>query len=164
MTRPQPSAYPHAPEPSSSQGAGLMAFAAVLSFAIALVHVGAAFIGPAAYRYLTAPNAFVDAALRHRLVPGLITLLIAGVFTLFGWYAWSASGRARPMPALKVILIGIASIYTLRGLTVVPETVLFLHTTQLPVRALVFSTIALLIGIVHFVALARRWPALSSSH
>ena len=143
-----------------TRGTAWLTLAATASFAVAVLHVAIAFTGTAAYAYFGAPTGLVDAAERGSAVPALITLLIALMAAIFGLFALSGAGRAPALPALRIVLVGISGIYLLRGLVVVPELVLFLHTSTLPPRMLAFSAAALVIGIVHTVGTALRWPSL----
>jgi len=72
----------------------------------------------------------------------------------------SAADLAPPLPQRRIALIGISGIYLLRGLIVVPQLLLFMHTTDVPARALVFSLISLVIGLVYTIGTALRWAAL----
>jgi hypothetical protein len=146
----------------TKRGVGALTLGAALSFFVALLHLAMIPIGADVYDYFAAPTRFVELARRGSPVPSLVTLLIALVFTAFGFCALSAAGRAPRLPQLRILLIGISGIYTLRGLVVVPELLLFLNTTDLPLRALGFSLISLLIGIVYIVGTAMRWPALET--
>jgi len=46
---------------------------------------------------------------------------------------------------------------------VVPQLLMFMNTTEVPLRALIFSLIALAIGIVYTTGTALRWAALSTA-
>ena len=142
------------------RGSSWLVAAAAASFAVAALHVAITFSGPAGYEYFGAPANLVAAARRGSAVPALITMIIALVFAGFALYALSGAGRAPKLPALRVLLVGISGIYILRGLVVVPEFLLYSFERTLPVRMMVFSVTALVIGLVHAVGTARRWAAL----
>jgi hypothetical protein len=146
-----------------TRGTAWLTAAAAASFAVALAHVAITFWGASAYEYFGAPANLVEVAGRGSAVPALITLIIALVFALFGLYGLSGAGRAPTLPLLRIVLIGISGIYLLRGLVVVPELVLFLHSTTLPARLLGFSLVSLAIGVLYTVGTALRWPALRES-
>lgn len=143
-----------------TRGVAWLTAAGAASLGLAILHVAMTFVGTAAYEYFGAPQALVAAARRGSAVPALITLVIALVFAIFGLYGLSGADRAPRLPALRILLVGIGGIYTLRGLTVVPELLLFLHTGGLPARMLGFSLVSLAIGILYIVGTARRWTAL----
>jgi hypothetical protein len=142
-------------------GAWLLA-ASAASFAVAALHVAMTFVGTSAYEYFGAPVNLVAAARRGSAVPALITLIIALVFAAFGLYGLSGAGRAPRLPALRVLLVGISGIYLLRGLVVFPEFILYFHVRALPARMMVFSLVALVIGLIHAVGTARSWGALNA--
>ena len=142
-------------------GAWLLA-ASAASFAVAGLHVAITFAGTPAYEYFGAPANLVAAARRGSAVPALVTLIIALVFAAFGFYGLSGAGRAPRLPALRVLLVGISGIYLLRGLVVFPEFILYFHARALPARMMVFSLIALAIGLIYAIGTARRWGALDS--
>jgi hypothetical protein len=120
-------------------------------------------IGAEAYDFFTAPSRMIELARAGSPLPALMTLLVAAVFALFGVYALSAAGRAPRLPQRRIILIGICGIYLLRGVVVVPQLLMFMNTTEVPLRALIFSLIALTIGIVYTAGTALRWTALSTA-
>jgi hypothetical protein len=143
-------------------GAWLLA-AAAASFGVAALHVAMTFVGISAYEYFGAPGNLVAAARRGSAVPALVTLIIALVFAAFGFYGLSGAGLAPRLPALRVLLVGISGIYLLRGLVVFPEFILHFYARALPARMMVFSLIALTIGLIYAIGTARRWGALDSS-
>ncbi len=143
-----------------TRGRGVMTFAAILSFCVALTHLVIIAIGAPAYAFFTAPAVFVEIARQGSPVPAIVTLVLAAFFVAFGLYAWSAAGHAPRLPQRRILLIGISGVYTLRGLIVVPELLVFLNTTDVPLRALWFSLISLFIGIVYITGTALRWPAI----
>jgi hypothetical protein len=143
-----------------ARGSFWMLAAAAASFAVAAAHVAITFAGPAAYEYFGAPANLVSAAKRGSAVPALITLIIALVFAGFGLYALSGAGRAPRLPALRILLVGISGVYVIRGLVVFPEFILYSFERKLPMRMMVFSLIALFIGLIHAIGTARRWAAL----
>jgi hypothetical protein len=140
---------------------GTLTVAAAMSFCIAAVHLLMIPVGVAAYQFFTAPARMIELAYVGSPLPALVTLLAAIVFAVFGLYALSAVDRAPRLPQRGIILIGISGIYLLRGLVVVPQLLMFLNTSEVPLRALVFSLISLAVGIVYTAGTALRWAALS---
>jgi hypothetical protein len=145
------------------RGGSWLLAASAASFAVAALHVAITFAGPAAYEYFGAPGNLVAAARRGSAVPALITLIIALVCAGFGLYALSGAGRAPRLPALRVLLVGISGVYVLRGLVVVPEFILYAFERKLPLRLMLFSLIALAIGLMHVIGTVRRWAAMDPS-
>jgi hypothetical protein len=144
------------------RGSKWLLAASAASFAVAALHVAITFVGLSAYEYFGAPANLVAAARRGSAVPALVTLIIALVFAGFGLYGLSGAGRAPRLPALRVLLVGISGIYLLRGLVVFPEFILYFHQRVLPARMMVFSLIALAIGVIYVIGTARSWAVLDS--
>ena len=134
----------------------LLLYAAGLSFAIALLHVGIIFGGSAAYTYFGAPElAPLEAA--GSPVPDLLTAALALVFAVCGAYALAGAGRIRRLPLLPLGLWGIGAVFTLRGLALGPELVrLARGSGTVPPRYVVFSLVALATGLAF---LAGTWRA-----
>jgi hypothetical protein len=147
----------------SRRGVGTLTVAAAMSLLLAVLHVAMIPFGAEAYDYFTAPARMIEMARVGSLLPALMTLLVACVFAVFGLYALSAADRGPWVPQRRIILIGISGIYLLRGVVVVPQLLMFMNTSEVPLRALVFSLIALAIGIVYTVGTALRWAALPTA-
>ena len=133
----------------------MLVLAAILSFAVAALHVGVIAGGAPAYRYFGAGEAFAQAAESGQAWPALATAGVTAVFVGFGLYALSGAGVVRPLPLLHPVLIGIAAIYTLRGGAFVPQV---FGLVEAPPRDLVFSLASLAIGLIHVAGLwAHFW-------
>ena len=145
------------------RGGSWLLAASAASFAVSAMHVAITFAGTSAYEYFGAPVNLISAARRGSAVPALVTLIIALVFAAFGFYGLSGAGRAPRLPALRVLLVGISGIYILRGLVVFPEFILYFYARALPARMMVFSLIALAIGLIYAIGTARSWAALDPS-
>lgn len=138
---------------------GWLLAGAAASFALVLLHLGVIVVGAPAYAYFLAGEQMVDLAQAHSLTPTLVTGAVAFVFAVFGCYALAGAGLLE-LPATRVLVAAIGCIYTLRGLLIVPEA-LMVHFLDRPVRALFFAAVALAIGVIHLVGVARRWTALA---
>lgn len=147
----------------SRRGVGTLTAGATMSLFIAVLHLAMIPFGVEAYDFFTAPARMIEMARVGSPLPALMTLLVACVFALFGLYALSAAGRGPRLPQPRIILIGISGIYLLRGTVVVPQLLMFMNTSEVPMRALVFSLISLVIGIVYTVGTALRWAALPTA-
>lgn len=126
-----------------------------------VLHFGIIVAGAPAYEYVLAGRQMADLAREHSLVPTVVTGLVAAVFAVFGLYALAGAGLLR-LPAARIVATVVGCIYTLRGTLVVPEAVMVQYMGR-PPRALVFASLSLLIGIVHLVGVARRWPLMDES-
>jgi hypothetical protein len=132
-------------------GAGMSAAAAVLHLAII---VG----GAPWYRFFGAGERMARAAEAGRRFPALVTLGIAAMLFVWAAYALSGAGLAVPLPFLKFALIAIATVYTLRGLVIVP--LMLVAVDKMTSFAVWSSLICLAYGVVHVVGLALLWPHL----
>ena len=120
-----------------------------------LFHVPFLFLGEEAARFFSAPP-YVRAMIReHSPWLWLVVVVILGVFGLFGAYALSAAGVIRRrLPALRGVLRVIACIYTLRGLVIIPQLVsLARYPAAVPLQTLVFSGVALMVGVFFWLGL-----------
>src|SRR4029453_1892764 len=112
-----------------------------------------------AYEYFLAGERMVDLARDHSLVPTVVTGAIAAVFAVFGTHGLAGAGFL-PLPAARILVAAIGCIYTLRGLLIVPESIMVRFMDR-PVRALFFAALSLVIGGIHLVGVARRWRDLT---
>ena len=134
-----------------------LTLAALLSIAIAAVHLATIPFGASGLRYLAAPQRLVEMAERgDHLVPTVAVVGLFVVFSTFALYAWSGAGRMRKLPGLGFVLLVITSIYILRGVVVVPQIpISVLDPDAVPLRRVAFSAISLLIGLVHLRGIAQ---------
>ena len=140
----------------------MLVLAAALSFAIALLHLAIIFMGPQAYTYFGAADLGALEAQGSR-IPDLVTLVLVAVFAVFGLYALSGAGVIRRLPLLATGLVVIGSIYTLRGLVVVPDLIRLVQGAGYPLRQTVFSTTSLAIGLAYLLGTMRRWKLIRQS-
>jgi len=128
---------------------------AILSFSAALAHIGVIIVGPSWYRLFGAGESMARQAEAGSVYPGLITFGIASVLAVWGMFALSGAGVLPPFPLLKWGLLGITSVYLLRGLIVVPAAIF--DTKFQTSFWLVSSSICTGFGIVHFIGLWKYW-------
>lgn len=139
-------------------GATVLTAGAIATFAIAALHLVCAIVGPPAYRYFGAGEAMASKAAAGSPIPALITLPLTGMFAASAFYALSLGGRLQPLPASRWIVLGVGIVFALRGLQVFPESLRNLRAPgSVPVRFLVFSVVALLVGALYLVGVVCRW-------
>jgi hypothetical protein len=128
-------------------GAGLSFFMAACQAVISL--------SPAAAAYFGAPPGLLEDRLRLFLVGEGATL----VFVLFGLYALSGAGDIRRLPLLRLGLIGISSLYLLRGLFIILTLleVLGILRREIVAQAVVSHVVFLAAGITNAVGAVRSW-------
>lgn len=133
-----------------------------LSAAIAVLHVIIVFLGAPAYRYFGAGEELARQAEAGSPLPAALTLFIAVGFAVFSLYALSGAGSIRRLPLLRTGLVAIGLIYTLRGLSLIPELLQLSRQSEwvMP-RHLVFSLVSLTIGIAYLWGTLRAWPTLA---
>lgn len=151
MTTPRTEARP--------AGRRWLLLAAAGSFAVALLHAVIIGIGAPAYRYFGAGD-LAPLAEQGSPMPALITSFLVVLFAVWGAYALSGAGVIRRLPLLRVGLILIAAIYTLRGLLLIPELIQLGRGALAAPRMAVFSAVSLAIGILHIAGLVagRKVP------
>ncbi len=127
--------------------AGMSFFMAVCQTVISL--------SPAAAAYFQAPPSLLENRMRLFLIGEGAALILA----LFGLYALSGAGTIRPLPLLRLGLIGISSLYLLRGLFII-LTVLELFGVlkgEILTQGVISHVVFLAAGIVHAVGTVLNW-------
>ena len=131
-----------------------------LSLAAALLHLAVIAGGPDWYRLFGAGEAMARAAERGSWMPGLITLGIAFILSVWAAYAFSAAGMIRRLPLIRTALVAISAIYLARGLFVL-DPAAFARPDLSPRFMLWSSLIVLVYGLTYAVGTWRAWPILS---
>ncbi|MBA3442076.1 MAG: hypothetical protein H0T92_19625 [Pyrinomonadaceae bacterium] len=148
-------------------GNQLLKTGGILSFAVALLHIVIILAGAPAYRYFGAGEEMATAAESGSAFPALLTLLLVAIFAIFGLYALSGAGVIRRLPFLNIALILIGTIYTVRGVAVFQQLFqMSMSSAEVAPREIVFSMIALVIGLAYLVGTIvswRRLPARSNA-
>ena len=89
--------------------------AGLLCVAGALVHLAIPLGGPAWYEFFGAPPALASMARAGLPRPALTCVAIAAVLFAISAYAFSGSGRLRPLPGRRAVLFLVGLGLTLRG-------------------------------------------------
>ena len=139
---------------------GILSIAGSLALAVGLLHAIIAF-SPAWCRYFGATERFVALG---PVVVAMVTLLLAGVFTTWGLYAFSGAGWLQRLPLLPPTLVGIGAVFTARGLLMFPQLLTRARVVHWGMpnsrRDIVFSAVSLLIGIAYLVGTIGSWRTL----
>jgi len=141
----------------------LLIIAGTFSILAAILHVGVVIGGPSWYRFFGAGESMAQLAEKGSLKPAFITLMIATVLILWGFYAWSAAGLLPKMPLLKLALSTITCIYLVRGIAgiIAPFVTKHPQVTQNSIAFWIWSSvICLLIGLFHLMGIVAIWPTL----
>jgi hypothetical protein len=137
----------------------------ILSFVVALLHLVIIFVGAPAYRYFGAGEDMATAAESGSAFPAMMTLALVAVFTIWGLYASSGAGVIRRLPLLRIALLLIGAIYTLRGVFVFQQIFqIATSSVQVEPREVVFSLVSLVIGLTYLVGTAINWKSFRLSN
>lgn len=143
----------------------LLKLGGVLSFAVALLHVVAIFIGAPAYRYFGAGEEMATAAESGSAFPALLTLFLVVIFAIWGFYGLSGAGVIRRLPLLKIALLLIGAVYTLRGAVVFQQLFqIAASSAEVASREIVFSLVSLIIGLAYLVGTILNWRGLGANN
>ena len=86
----------------------------------------------------------------------LLCVFLGAFIAIIGLYALSGAGKFRRLPYLRTVLIVVTTVFILRGLFIIPILKLMsVHPESNVLRFLVFSIIALGIGIIHLIGVIR---------
>jgi len=142
-------------------GSIFLLLAAVAAFLLALLHIAIIFTGRRGYGYFGAAQ-LIPLLDKGSPWPAIITFILAAIFTVCGVYGLSGVDILPHLPLLRLGLIAIGAVFTLRGLALVKEIPQYIsHSTSFPARELVFSSVSLIIGLLYLVGLVLRWRDLA---
>lgn len=145
----------------SDRGRSLLTVGGVCSAFLAVLHLSVIVMGAPAYRYFGAPDEFALQTEAGSSAPAVLTAAFAVVFAVWAVYAFAGARLIRRPPLVRLGLVVIATVYTLRGLSAIPEALLLLRDAgAFPPRFLVFSLISLAIGLVHAAGAKQAWRRL----
>jgi len=97
--------------------------------------------------------------------PALMTLFLAAIFAIWGFYGLSGVGVIRRLPLLKIALILIGAVCTLRGVAVFQQLFqIFASSVAVAPREIVFSLVSLIIGLAYLIGAISNWRGLVASN
>ena len=126
----------------------LLRLAGLLSLLIALFQ-GVISFSPSWSLFFGAPLELVSN------IPGLIItgLTMTAIFVVFGLYGFSGAGDLPPLPLLRVVLLIIGSVYTIRGLLLILQILTAIGIVQMPnensLQLITSSAVSLIIGVIY---------------
>jgi hypothetical protein len=145
-------------------GQRLLAIVGWWNIAFAVLHVVIIFAGGSGYRYFGAGDKMARAAEAGDPKPTIITAGLTLLFLVFGLYALSAAGQFRRLPLARWAVLGIGVLYLLRGILVGPQAWWAIqHPDQVPLRFVLFSAVALLLGVMCVYGVMLRWKELDAT-
>ena len=134
---------------------GFLIAAAVGNGLAALLHVGCIIFGASWYRFFGAGEQMATWAEQDLSKPTFITLFITAVLSVFTLYCLSGARVIMTLPLLKVALVGMTSLFLLRGLGG------FYMMTKITEQGATFwfwsSMICLALGVFHLVGTLQVW-------
>lgn len=112
-------------------------------------------VWPAAAAYFQAPPSLLENRWQLFLVGGSAALIPL----IFGLYALSGAGSIRRLPLLRLGLIGVSSLYLLRGLLLIPSVLVVLGVIpgQILVQGILASLVFLAAGLAYATGTALNW-------
>ena len=130
--------------------AGLSFFMAICQTVISL--------SPAAAAYFGAPPPLLE----NRTQLFLIGEGAALIFAIFGLYALSGAGSIHHLPLLRLGLVGISSVYLLRGLFIILTVLAILGILEgeTPIQGVISHLVFLAAGIAYMVGTVLNWRAM----
>ena len=139
-------------------GRRLLAIFGWWNIAFAVLHAVIIAVGGPGYRYFGAGEEMARAAEAGKAHPTVVTAGLTFTFAFFALYVFSAAGYVRHLPLAKYVVAAIGVLYLLRGILIAPQAVwLYRHAGALPVRFLVFSGVALVLGVMCLQGVALIW-------
>ena len=145
----------------NDRGRSLLAVGGSLSAAIAVLHVIVIVIGPAGYRYFGAPDEFARMTEAGSPSPAILTALFAIIFAVWAVYGFGGARMIQRPPMVRLGLVVISGVYTLRGMSAVPEALLLMRNpSAFPPRFLVFSIVSLAVGAIYALGTKQAWRRL----
>ncbi len=134
----------------------ILIIAGVLSLFVAVfqLYLG---ISPEASAYFGGPT--------EQPVLLIASLVVALVFAIWGLYGLAGAGVIRRLPLLRLGLIVIGAIYTLRGISLIPMLLILAGIIRdpqpIPAPALISTLVSLALGLAYLVGTFAAWPDLS---
>jgi putative oxidoreductase len=140
-------------EQSHTKGNIYLQIGGVFSFAFAVFQISAILWSQELLTYFGGP---VKIQAENPILYILVCLVVGALVALFGLYAFSGAGKFRRLPLLRSILVTITAIFILRGFAVINDLMTIHKHPELDlIRFLVFSIIALVIGLIHLLGVIR---------
>ncbi len=123
--------------------------AALCNIGVAILHIYVILQGPWAYRYFGAGEELAKMAEQGSYLPMLLTSFITLVFAIFALYCLAGAGWDLRLPFLRFSLVGIATMFTLRGSLLLAAAALGMKVSSFDLWS---SVVSLAIGLLHCAA------------
>lgn len=140
----------------------LLCAAGLISFGIAALHIFITTAGPKAYDYFGAGEDIVMMVRKGSVIPTLLTIFIAGIFAVFGLYAFSAAGLFHDLPLRGPLVVIIGILYTLRGAAIFFQLERSGSNSEIEPREILFSLISFTAGVCYLTGSYWNWKFIIS--
>ena len=124
-----------------------------------LVHIAIIFGGPDWYRFFGAGERMEQMAARGEIRPTIITLFIASVLAIWGAFGLSGAGIFPRLPFMRFCLVGISTVFLIRGFMPFLIMPLFPHING--TFWIISSAICAFIGLCFAVGTWQMWQSLA---
>ena len=131
----------------------------LFSFLAGILHIAIIIGGPDWYRFFGAGEEMASMAENGSIVPAVVALFVTLILFIWAAYAFSAAGIIKRLPLLKLGLLVITGIYTLRTL-LLPYVLIFTpaHLDSLIIWSSLFCLAA---ALAYAIGTWRSWKYLS---
>lgn len=133
----------------------MLKIAGISNFILSIVHLVSLFWAKQVFEAGGIGKEMNELSQIHPSIPYIVTIIVAIIFFVFGLYAFSADGRIRKLPLLKLGIFGIASLYLLRSLMGVVE-ILIRNDISVGLEVC-YSLVALTIGLLYLLGGLKKW-------
>ena len=138
---------------SNTSGNNYLQTGGLFSLAFSIFQVCGIFLPPSVIIYFGGP---VKLQAENPALFGLLCVVLGAIIAVVGLYALSGAGKFKRLPFLRTVLVVVTTVFILRGLFIIPILkFMSAHPESNMFRYLVFSIIALGVGIIHLVGVVR---------
>ena len=127
------------------------------------LHVVALIGGPSWIEFGGAPPSVVQSARQGTWLAPTGALGIAALLTVWALYAFSGAGRIRPLPMLKTVLGGVALIFVIRGVIIIPFLSRANWASPIEIFAVAASVFVFVLGAAYAVGFWSVWCSQSAA-
>jgi|WetSurMetagenome_2_1015567.scaffolds.fasta_scaffold19149_6 putative oxidoreductase len=138
---------------SNMKGNVYLQIGGLFSLVFSLFQVCGVFMPPSIIIYFGGP---VKLQVENPALFGLVCVVLGVIIAVVGLYALSGAGKFRRLPFLRTVLVVVTTVFILRGLFIIPILkIMFTHPEKDVFRFIVFSIIALGIGVIHLIGVIK---------
>lgn len=132
----------------------MLTIAGYINIIIAFAHFIGLFWAETMFKVTGIEKEMLELSNIHSSLPYLLTIIIAILFFVFGFYGLSADGKIKKLPYLSIIIFLIAAIYLLRGFGELVFDTLQGTNSFLEIS---YSVTAIIIGLLYLIGGLKKW-------